>query len=268
MLITATELNKVKKISTLSIISLCSLQNQLNELVVPDWLNRDKPYLTAAHMELSEAMNHCVWAWWKKASPSMNAYKLELIDALCFVLSAMLMRYKHMDYKQMFSKVDEINGKLSLSHREFCDSTIKNLELTIGLFCTGKWVDKMLTHVLMLCYDAGMDGHEIVNLYIAKNILNRFRKENGYKEGTYVKRWNNEEDTDYVIRYFATQIEESTSRGIEELIIYDTFVTKIMNDLKAYYVTIAAVSQADNIAAYHGHAVSSVRVTNNLDVSQ
>ncbi|MFY9093562.1 deoxyuridinetriphosphatase, partial [Aliarcobacter butzleri] len=31
-------------------------------------------------------------------------------------------------------------------------------------------------------------------LYIGKNCLNQFRQDNGYKEGTYIKVWNGNED--------------------------------------------------------------------------
>jgi len=35
---------------------------------------------------------------------------------------------------------------------------------------------------------------ELYALYIGKNALNKFRQDHGYKEGTYIKEWNGEED--------------------------------------------------------------------------
>jgi hypothetical protein len=35
---------------------------------------------------------------------------------------------------------------------------------------------------------------QLYRLYVGKNILNRFRQDHGYKEGTYVKIWNGLED--------------------------------------------------------------------------
>jgi hypothetical protein len=35
---------------------------------------------------------------------------------------------------------------------------------------------------------------ELYRLYVGKNILNRFRQDHGYKEGTYIKIWQGEED--------------------------------------------------------------------------
>ena len=35
---------------------------------------------------------------------------------------------------------------------------------------------------------------DIYSLYIGKNCLNQFRQDNGYKDGTYIKIWDGEED--------------------------------------------------------------------------
>jgi hypothetical protein len=35
---------------------------------------------------------------------------------------------------------------------------------------------------------------ELYQLYIGKNILNQFRQDHGYKEGSYIKEWHGVED--------------------------------------------------------------------------
>ena len=35
---------------------------------------------------------------------------------------------------------------------------------------------------------------ELYRQYVGKNVLNSFRQDYGYKEGTYIKNWNCEED--------------------------------------------------------------------------
>lgn len=42
---------------------------------------------------------------------------------------------------------------------------------------------------------------DIFNMYRAKYVLNRFRKRNGYAQGTYIKIWNNREDNEVVLDY-------------------------------------------------------------------
>jgi hypothetical protein len=39
-----------------------------------------------------------------------------------------------------------------------------------------------------------MSVSSLYDRYIVKNLLNKFRQEHGYKEGTYIKIWNDKED--------------------------------------------------------------------------
>ena len=45
----------------------------------------------------------------------------------------------------------------------------------------------------------GMNYQELFELYIGKNTLNRFRQNNGYKEGLYQKTWSGKEDNEHLI---------------------------------------------------------------------
>ena len=42
------------------------------------------------------------------------------------------------------------------------------------------------------------------NAVIGKNCLNKFRQDNGYKEGTYIKEWNGREDNVVMIEIIET----------------------------------------------------------------
>ena len=41
---------------------------------------------------------------------------------------------------------------------------------------------------------SGLNLDTLYKLYIGKNVLNQFRQDHGYKDGTYIKIWNGEED--------------------------------------------------------------------------
>ena len=43
-----------------------------------------------------------------------------------------------------------------------------------------------------------MSFDELYEIYIGKNVLNMFRQDNGYKDGTYNKIWNGREDNEYL----------------------------------------------------------------------
>lgn len=46
------------------------------------------------------------------------------------------------------------------------------------------------------CLALGMDFNQLHTMYIQKNILNRFRQDNGYKQGMYTKTWHGQEDNE------------------------------------------------------------------------
>jgi hypothetical protein len=41
-----------------------------------------------------------------------------------------------------------------------------------------------------------MPFDELYEIYVGKNVLNMFRQDNGYKEGSYSKIWNGREDNE------------------------------------------------------------------------
>jgi hypothetical protein len=43
-----------------------------------------------------------------------------------------------------------------------------------------------------------MTFDELYEIYVGKNVLNMFRQDNGYKEGSYNKIWNGREDNEYL----------------------------------------------------------------------
>ena len=46
---------------------------------------------------------------------------------------------------------------------------------------------------------AGMSFSDLYLGYVGKNVLNFFRQDHGYKEGTYLKLWNGREDNEHLV---------------------------------------------------------------------
>ena len=67
-----------------------------------------------------------------------------------------------------------------------------------------------------------MDFDELYRHYVGKNVLNFFRQDHGYKEGTYVKLWNGREDNEHLVEVVAVLdsdaagFREAVYRGLEE----------------------------------------------------
>jgi hypothetical protein len=45
---------------------------------------------------------------------------------------------------------------------------------------------------------SGLDFDSLYTAYVGKNVLNFFRQDNGYKDGTYVKNWDGREDNEHL----------------------------------------------------------------------
>ena len=45
---------------------------------------------------------------------------------------------------------------------------------------------------------AGLDFDSLYTAYVGKNVLNFFRQDHGYKDGSYVKNWNGREDNEHL----------------------------------------------------------------------
>ena len=55
-------------------------------------------------------------------------------------------------------------------------------------------IEKMIAEFFDLVVMSGLDLETLYRLYVGKNILNQFRQDNGYKDGSYIKVWATEED--------------------------------------------------------------------------
>ena len=64
-----------------------------------------------------------------------------------------------------------------------------------GLIFTENPAVKILNSERALCL-MNMDLDELFRQYVGKNTLNFFRQDHGYKDGSYIKIWNGEEDNE------------------------------------------------------------------------
>src|SRR5690606_27714327 len=50
-----------------------------------------------------------------------------------------------------------------------------------------------------LMHGAGLDFDRLYRSYVGKNVLNRFRQDRGYRQGTYRKQWRDREDNEWLV---------------------------------------------------------------------
>lgn len=174
---------------------LIRMQDNLNKRTIgDDWVNGDQNFLLAAGMEAAEAIDHHGWKWWKASTPDMDQLRMELVDILHFVLSDTI-RHDMTDTLYRDFPTLPANSNLLIILTRLAGECFDDVDL-----------DQVVYYLYAAFKAAGMSSDEIFKLYVGKNVLNAFRQNNGYKEGTYIKVWSGKEDNEYL-----TQILETTN---------------------------------------------------------
>jgi hypothetical protein len=186
------------------LLTMMLMQNLMNEKVNPNWMQAGYPYLRAVYVEGVEALDHVGWKWWKSVaqSPDLDQFALELVDIWHFALSDALIAAGGDDDLaagwMLADLDDDVHDRVTFDEIEYSLSKMEmreRIDLMIGL-AAAKRFDIALFETLML--DCGMDWNQLYRLYIGKNVLNMFRQDNGYKQGTYQKDWFGKEDNEHL----------------------------------------------------------------------
>lgn len=167
---------------------MLKMQDEMNTVVHPDWKNQNFDWRRAAWIECAELMEHIGWKWWKKQEPNLEQAKLELVDIWHFVLSLIS---KKLSAANVYSVIYCSKNK----NEEY--SLLQQVEILVQAIIMGS-LEQIIFEFSCCCEKIGLSFDELYKLYVGKNVLNKFRQANGYKEGTYIKTWFNKEDNDYL----------------------------------------------------------------------
>ena len=77
---------------------------------------------------------------------------------------------------------------------------LEKLELLIGLAAAKRTSIGLFSALLVDCKMSWLDLYQ---QYVSKNVLNFFRQDNGYKQGTYRKVWDGREDNEHLVELMA-----------------------------------------------------------------
>lgn len=187
-------------------------QIELNERITPDW--RQKDWELAIITECAEAIESTPWKWWKGGGVTdIDNLKVEAIDLLHFIISyglSHLYESENIDYV-----VKDFSGKLleewHMAERDVAINGSAPHTDTLKLFLGAVLsyhepsplrFSKASYWLFALMLDLGMDIHEVRAMYFAKNLLNEYRQERGYKDpnSNYPKVINGVEDN---VRFMA-----------------------------------------------------------------
>lgn len=199
---------------------MLTMQDSMNTRVHPEWIEQNFEWYRAAWIECGELIEHYGYKWWKKQEPDLPQVQLEVIDIWHFGLSALFVPGKSIE-----AIADEIEVELTAHEpsgagvREATESLAQHC-LETRAFSPSRFWDLMLA--------SGLEFDALYSAYVGKNVLNFFRQDHGYKEGTYVKNWAGREDNEHLVDLVA-----DLDKGA------DDFADQVYSALKARYEEVA-----------------------------
>lgn len=215
--------------SQAQIQKLLDMQDTLNTYIHPQWQQQNFNFGLAINDEVMEIHGHLGWKWWKEGyqvgltESNIAQVKLEVIDILHFVLSYVYDGWDHNVVLDYFNDIMFNSEPLE----EILDLNIA--ERDNGTYMIEAWA--------ALARYVGLTEHEILQTYTQKYVLNKFRQDHGYKDGSYVKVWalpiseHNgapvEKEDNEVLSHVVEQIKLQGGDTVDELELY--------NQLEFYY---------------------------------
>lgn len=195
--------------------TMLSLQAAMNRKVDPDWVKAAYPYLRAVVVEAAEAIEHHGWKWWKKQSLDMAQLQMEVIDIWHFVLSEVLLRHQGDETRASASLLADGNADtdtvIEFDHQCYglaSMTLLDKLELLTALAAARRVEIGVFASIMR---DCGMNWDDLFAQYVSKNVLNFFRQDHGYKDGSYQKIWHGKEDNEHLVEVMATLSATSAS---------------------------------------------------------
>lgn len=179
--------------------AMLDLQAAMNARIDPDWLAARQPYLRAVVIEGAEAIEHHGWKWWKRQERDLQQLRLELIDIWHFLLSEILLRSADQDRpapELLMALLDGDGGAVTLDGERLEPARlglVERLELLIAVSAARRLELGLFASIMEGC---GMGWGDLYRQYVAKNVLNMFRQDKGYRTGRYRKIWNGREDNE------------------------------------------------------------------------
>lgn len=182
------------------------LQCELNTRIDPNWVAAKYPWHRAVMMEATELLDHVGWKWWKNEKGcDIAQVQLELVDIWHFIMSMFISLNEgsvELATKQLHEYMTTLPYSIdsTLDKRDVIDSVIVSAGAGMHNGPAFLW---LMSHF-------GLTWDQLHTMYVAKNVLNMFRQDHGYKEGVYVKDWLGQEDNE-VLAYLMAQMPNASA---------------------------------------------------------
>ena len=164
--------------------NMAALQDRHNRQVHAEWREQGYEYYRAVWIECAELLDHIGWKWWRRQQPDIDQARLEVVDIWHFGLSDLLRENAVND-----ALADRMADHTVPAQGADFRAAVEALALRAlrhRHFDVDAFIDVMNALPMRL--------GELHDIYVGKNVLNAFRQDHGYRDGSYVKIWNGRED--------------------------------------------------------------------------
>ncbi|OIQ48150.1 MAG: hypothetical protein BM565_02850 [Gammaproteobacteria bacterium MedPE] len=171
------------------------MQNKLNAAINPDWINDpSQDWHCAVVVEGAEMIDHFGWKWWKHQTPDIEQVHLELVDIWHFLMSAELKRHPALPIDEAIVQ----SAQIWADHFGNKHESGQFLPLAKALVGKSALSEMPYSEFCKVMSVVEFDFDALYKWYIGKNVLNYFRQDHGYKDGSYIKVWNDREDNEHL----------------------------------------------------------------------
>lgn len=176
------------------LLTMLALQDEMNSRVHPQWRDQGYEWYRAIWIESAELMDHFGWKWWKKQVLDREQVELELIDIWHFGLSDLLQ-----ERGDPVGIADSLAQSMTFNDGEI-DFLLELEAFTLRVLQERRFDAEGFARLLTA---VDMPFTRLFQGYVGKNVLNFFRQDHGYKDGTYIKNWNGREDNEHLVEAIA-----------------------------------------------------------------
>jgi len=184
------------------LLVMLEMQDAMNTHVNPQWRQAGNAWYRAIWTECAEMLDHYGWKWWKHQQPDLEQVRLELVDILHFAMSDYLLQ-------ESDNAATAVRIEAELSDPRQCDDIRSAIEIMAQSTIAQQSMHFSDFASIMALID--MDFDQLYRTYVGKNVLNFFRQDHGYKDGSYVKTWDGREDNEHLVEVLDGLDSSSTS---------------------------------------------------------
>ena len=174
---------------------MLEMQSRMNARVHEQWIDQDFEWYRAVWIECGELMDHVGYKWWKKQVADMEQVRLEVIDIWHFGMSALFGADTDLDAlaTQIAAELAQSQGSEDI--RSATEALAQHALESRAVAVPG------VANVMQACERA---ADALYQHYVGKNVLNFFRQDHGYQDGTYIKQWQDREDNEHLSELLQT----------------------------------------------------------------